>query len=86
MRDTDTDQTYQSAKSHLFMTKCVTEVKCFHVYRIFNSGDKNVQKKMELLNSMRVPWTAILKEINPEYSFARTDAKVPILWPPDAKS
>ena len=43
---------------------------------------------------MRVPWTAsrsnqsILKEINPEYSFGRTDAeaKAPVLWPPDVKS
>ena len=43
---------------------------------------------------LRVPWTArrseqsILKEINPEYSFGRTDAEAeaPILWPPDAKS
>ena len=37
-----------------------------------------------------VPWTArrsnqsILKEINPEYSFGKTDAEteIPILWPP----
>ena len=43
---------------------------------------------------LRVPWTArrsnqsILKEINPEYSFGRTDAeaKAPVLWPPDVKS
>ena len=43
---------------------------------------------------LRVLWTArrsnqsILKEINPEYSFGRTDveAETPILWPPDAKS
>ena len=41
---------------------------------------------------MRVPWTARRsnqsKEINPEYSFGRTDteAEVPILWSPDAKS
>ena len=43
---------------------------------------------------LRVPWTAnrsnqlVLKEINPEYSFGRTDAqaKPPILWPPDVKS
>ena len=43
---------------------------------------------------LRVPWTArrsnqsILKEINLEYSFGRTDAEAeaPILWPPDAKS
>ena len=42
---------------------------------------------------LRVPWTArrsnqsILKEINPEYLFiGRTDADVPIFWPPDAKS
>ena len=42
---------------------------------------------------MRVPWAIrrsnqlILGEINPEYSFARTDAKAkaPILRPPDAK-
>ena len=40
-----------------------------------------------------VPWTAksnqsILKEINPEYSFGRTDAEAeaPILWPPNAKT
>ena len=43
---------------------------------------------------LRVSWTArrsyqsILKGINPEYSFGRTDAeaKAPILWPPDMKS
>ena len=43
---------------------------------------------------LRVPWTAnrsnqlVLKEISPEYSFGRTDteAKAPILWPPDVKS
>ena len=41
---------------------------------------------------LTVPWTArksnqsILKEINPAYSIRRTDAKAPILWPPDAKS
>ena len=43
---------------------------------------------------LRVPWAtrksnqSILKEINPEYSFGRTDAEVeaPILWPPDEKS
>ena len=43
---------------------------------------------------LRVPWTAgrsnrsVLKEINPEYSLERLDAKAeaPILWPPDAKS
>ena len=29
---------------------------------------------------------ASLKEINPEYSFGRTDAEAPILWPPDATS
>ena len=31
---------------------------------------------------------SIVKEINPEYSFGRTDAEAeaPILWPPDAKS
>ena len=42
----------------------------------------------------RVPWIArrsnqsVLKEISPEYSIGRTDAKAeaPILWPPDAKS
>ena len=43
---------------------------------------------------LRVPWTArrsnqsILKEINPEYSYGRTDAEAetPILWPTDAKN
>ena len=43
---------------------------------------------------LRVLWTAnrsnqlVLKEINPEYLFGRTDteAKGPILWPPDVKS
>ena len=41
---------------------------------------------------LRVPWTArrlnqsILKEINPKYSFERTDAEAPILWLPDAGS
>ena len=43
---------------------------------------------------LRGPWTArrsnqsILKEINPEYSFGRTDAEAEasILWPPDVKS
>ena len=42
---------------------------------------------------LRVPWKArssnqsILNEINPKYSLeGRTDAEVPILWPPDAKS
>ena len=43
---------------------------------------------------LRVLWTArrsnqsILKEISPDYSFGRTDAKVetPILWPPEAKN
>ena len=41
---------------------------------------------------LRVPWTArrsnqsILKEINSEYWVGRTDAEVPILWPPDGKS
>ena len=40
---------------------------------------------------LRVPWAArrsnqsILKETSPEYSIGRTDAKAPILWPPDAK-
>ena len=40
---------------------------------------------------LRVPWTArrsnqsILKEIYLEYS-GRTDAKAPILWPPNEKS
>ena len=41
----------------------------------------------------RVPWKArrlnysIINEINPKYSLeGRTDAEVPILWPPDAKS
>ena len=42
---------------------------------------------------LRVPWTArrssqsILKEINPEYSFGRTDAEVeaPVFWSPDEK-
>ena len=31
---------------------------------------------------------SIVKGINPEYSFGRTDAEAeaPILWPPDAKS
>ena len=30
---------------------------------------------------------SIVKEINPEYSFGRTDAEAeaPILWPPNAK-
>ena len=43
---------------------------------------------------MRVPRTArrsnlsILKEINPEYSIGRIDAKAkaPVLWPPGVKS
>ena len=43
---------------------------------------------------LRVPWTTrrsnqlILKEISPEFSFGRTDAKAetPILWPPDVKN
>ena len=41
---------------------------------------------------LRVPWTArrsnqsILKEISPKYSFGKTDAQAPILWPPDAKN
>ena len=43
---------------------------------------------------LRFPWTSrrsnqsILKEINPEYSFGRTDteAKALILWPPDVRS
>ena len=43
---------------------------------------------------LRVPWTArrsnqsILKEINPEYSLEglMLKLKLPILWPPDAKS
>ena len=43
---------------------------------------------------MRIPWTAkksnqlILQEINPEYSFGKTDVKAeaPMLWPSDAKS
>ena len=42
---------------------------------------------------MRVPWTAgrsnqsILKEISPEYSLERLNAKTEalILWPPDTK-
>ena len=40
---------------------------------------------------LRVPWTvrrsnqSILKEINLEYSFGKTDAEAPILWPPHAK-
>ena len=40
---------------------------------------------------LRVPWTArrsnqsILKEISPEYSL-ETEAEIPVLWPPDAKS
>ena len=29
---------------------------------------------------------SIVKEINPEYSFGRTDAEAPILWPPNAKA
>ena len=43
---------------------------------------------------LRVPWTtrrsnqSILKEISPECSLGRTDAKAetPVLWPPHAKS
>ena len=43
---------------------------------------------------LRVPWTArrsnqsILNEINPEYSYGRTDAEAqtPILWLPDTKN
>ena len=44
---------------------------------------------------LRVPWTArrsnqsILKEISPEYSLEGlidAEAKIPILWPPDAKN
>ena len=43
---------------------------------------------------LRVPWTSRisnksnLKEINPEYSFGRTnaEAEAPILWPLDEKS
>ena len=43
---------------------------------------------------LRVPWTArrsnlsILKEISPEYSLEglMLKLKLPILWPPDAKS
>jgi len=41
---------------------------------------------------LRVPWTArksnqtILKEINTEYSFGRTVAEAPTLWPPDVKT
>ena len=40
---------------------------------------------------LTVPWTArrsnqsILKEISPEYSL-ETEAEIPVLWPPDAKS
>ena len=39
----------------------------------------------------RVHWTArsyqsILKEIRPDYSLIRTEAEVPVFWPPDAKS
>ena len=46
-----------------------------------------------VIRELRVSSTAksdqsILKEINPEYSFGRTDAEAetPILWPPDAKT
>ena len=43
---------------------------------------------------LRVPWTAtrsnqpILKEINPEYLYERTnvEAEAPIIWLPDAKN
>ena len=43
---------------------------------------------------LKIPWTArrsnlsLVKEINPEYSLKGliTEAEVPILWPPDAKS
>ena len=41
---------------------------------------------------LRVPWTArrsnhsFLKEINPEYSLEELVLKLPLLWPPDAKS
>ena len=41
---------------------------------------------------LRFPWTArisnqsTIKENSPEIFIARTDAKAPILWPPDAKS
>ena len=43
---------------------------------------------------LRVPWTArrsnqsILKEINPEYLYGRTnvEAEAPIIWLPDAKN
>ena len=56
-------------------------------------------KELMLLNcgageDLKIPWTAkrssesILKEINPEYSTGRTDAKAvaSILWPPDVKN
>ena len=41
---------------------------------------------------LRIPWTArisnksVLKEINPEYSLEELVLKLPLLWPPDAKS
>ena len=41
---------------------------------------------------MRVPWTerrsnqSILKDINPEYPLEGLILKLPILWPPDART
>ena len=61
------------------------------VYPLQYSG---LEKSRTMRKLLRVPWTerrsnqSILKEINPEYSFGRTDAEAetPILWPPDAKT
>ena len=40
------------------------------------------------LHSKETNHQSIVKEINPEYSFGRTDAEAeaPILWPPNAKT
>ena len=54
-------------------------------------------KELVLLNcgageDLRIPWTARIsnqcnpKGIQPEIFIRRTDAEVPTLWPPDAKS
>ena len=45
-------------------------------------GESNSRESLGLQR----PNQSILKEISPDYSLIRTEAEVPVFWPPDAKS
>ena len=47
-----------------------------------NVGESNSRESLGLQR----PNQSILKEIRPDYSLIRTEAEVPVFWPPDAKS